>query len=276
MADLSIPETARTIRVLHVDDDASLLEISKLILKDQYSCFEIDHACCVDEGLTKLATGNYDIVISDYEMPQKDGLQFLSELRKQKNEIPFILFTGKGREEVAIKALNLGADGYHNKQGSPETVYGELSHDIRIVVEHYKAKQKLIKSETKYSYLFSNMLNGFAHCKMIFDKEGKPVDWVYLEVNDAFTKLTGLEREAVIGKKVTKAILGIEKSNPELFEIYGRVALTGKHEQFDILFAPMKIWLSVSAYSPEKGSFIALFENISDRKNAEEKLKKHI
>jgi len=72
------------------------------------SSFEIDPACCVDEALKKLATDDYDAVVSDYQMPQKNGLQFLTQLREQKNEIPFILFTGKGREEVAIKALNLG------------------------------------------------------------------------------------------------------------------------------------------------------------------------
>ncbi len=121
-----------------------------------------------------MSSGQYDVVVSDYEMPQKDGLQFLKELRENKNNIPFILFTGKGREEIAIQALNLGAQGYHNKQGSPETVYGELAHSIRLCVEHNEDKQNLIKSETKYSYLFSNMLNGFAHCKMIYDKENKP------------------------------------------------------------------------------------------------------
>ena len=116
------------------------------------------------------------------------------------------------------------------------------------------------------------MLNGFAHCKMIFDKENKPIDFVYIEVNDAFTKLTGLKKEAVIGKKVTEAIPGIEKTNPEVFEIYGRVALTGKEEQFELFFSPIKIWLSITAYSPEKGYFIALFDNITERKNAEKKL----
>ena len=273
MADLSVTGETKTIRVLHVDDDSLLRDISKTILQDIDDSFEIDQASCVDEGLRKLEAGNYDVVVSDFEMPQKDGLQFLLKLRKQNNEIPFILFTGKGREEVAIKALNQGANGYHNKQGSPETVYGELAHSIRQCVEHYKAKQNLIKSETKYSYLFSNMLNGFAHCKMIFDKGNKPIDWVYLEVNDAFIKLTGLTKESVIGKKVTDALPGIEKTNPELFEIYGRVALTGKEEQFDIFFDPIKIWLSVNVYSPEKGYFIAFFENISERKNAEEKLR---
>jgi DNA-binding response OmpR family regulator len=84
------------------------------MLLDLNSGFEIDWACCVDDGFKKLSIGNYDVVVSDYEMPQKNGLQFLKELREQNNKIPFILFTGKGREEIAVKALNLGADGYHN------------------------------------------------------------------------------------------------------------------------------------------------------------------
>lgn len=201
----------RSIRILHVDDDSSMLGLSKLMLLDFDNSFEIDQACCVEEGLRKLAAGHYDVVVSDYDMPQKNGLQFLTELREQKNEIPFILFTGKGREEVAIKALNLGADGYHDKQGSPETVFGELTHIIRRCVEHYKAKQDLIKSETKYSYLFSNMLNGFAYCKMIYDEKNKPIDFEYLEVNDAFTKLTGLKEKPLSGKKSLKQFLKLKK-----------------------------------------------------------------
>jgi PAS domain S-box-containing protein len=137
---------------LHVDDDPSILEISKQILIDMGN-FEIDNACCVDEAFKKLSTGQYDVVVSDQEMPQKNGLDFLKELREKNNQIPFILFTGKGREEVAIKALNLGADGYHNKQGSPETVYGELAHSIKLIVERRKTKEELEEHEIRFSKL---------------------------------------------------------------------------------------------------------------------------
>ena len=137
------------IHVLHVDDDPSTLEISKKILMDM-GTFEIDNACRVDEALKKLSTGQFDVVISDYEMPQKDGLQFLKELREKNNKIPFILFTGKGREEVAIKALNLGADSYLNKQGDPETVYGELVHELTQSVKRKQAEEALLESETKF------------------------------------------------------------------------------------------------------------------------------
>ena len=87
---------------------------------DRDARFEIDDASSVEEAFSKLACGSYDIIISDFEMPQKNGLQFLKELRETKNEIPFIIFTGKGREEVAIKAINLGAIGYFNKIGDPK------------------------------------------------------------------------------------------------------------------------------------------------------------
>jgi PAS domain S-box-containing protein len=147
VADLAPSNKKTAIHVLHVDDDPSLQELTKLMLLDLDSSFEIDNACCVDEALKKLAAGHYDIVISDYDMPQKNGLELLKELHDEKTKVPFILFTGKGREEIAIEALNLGAEGYHNKQGSPETVYGELSHSVKSIVAHSKAKLALIESQ---------------------------------------------------------------------------------------------------------------------------------
>ena len=104
----------------------------------------------------------YDVVVSDYEMPLKNGLEFLKELREQKNDIPFILFTGKGREDVAVKALNLGADSYINKNGSPETVYCELADAINKTVERKKSRKLLAKSESKYRTLVENSLQGIS------------------------------------------------------------------------------------------------------------------
>jgi DNA-binding NtrC family response regulator len=97
-------------RILHVDDDPCILEVTKNILELEGN-FEVDNVSSVDEALKKLEQQTYDVIISDYEMPQKNGLQFLQELREKHNNIPFVVFTGKGREEVAVKALNLGTDG---------------------------------------------------------------------------------------------------------------------------------------------------------------------
>lgn len=134
---------------MHVDDDISILEISKLVLLDIDNSFEIDHASNVYEAFKKLAVVQYDVVISDYDMPGMNGLQFLEELREKNNDIPFILFTGKGREEIVIKALNLGADAYTNKQGNTETVYGELAHSVQKTIERKRAKKLLAKNQDR-------------------------------------------------------------------------------------------------------------------------------
>ncbi|MGD0202650.1 MAG: PAS domain S-box protein [Candidatus Bathyarchaeia archaeon] len=151
----------KRLHILYVDDDASFLEVSKQILSLE-SSFEVDTAESVEEACTKMESASYDAIVSDYEMPIKNGLDFLMELREQKTEIPFILLTGKGREEIVIKALNLGADGYVNKQGNPETVYGELTHYIRQSVEKKQAKSALNYSEKQLEAVIMNAPIGIA------------------------------------------------------------------------------------------------------------------
>jgi PAS domain S-box-containing protein len=132
----------------------------------------------------------------------------------------------------------------------------------------YEDRNALLESERKLRTLFEAMLEGFAYCRMIYDAEGKPVDWVYLEVNGAFGRLTGLED--ITGKRVREVIPDIRTLTPELFDTYGRVASTGKPETFEIDFKPLKIWLKVSVFSPAKGEFIAVFEDITDFRRTEE------
>lgn len=137
------------------------------------------------------------------------------------------------------------------------------------ITELRRAEDELRRSEERYRSLFENMLEGYAYCKMLFDGE-RPEDFIYIDVNNAFEKLTGLRN--VIGKKVTEVIPRIREANPELFEIYGRVALTGESERFETYVGSMGIWFSVSVYSPKKEYFVAVFDNITNRKKAEEEI----
>ncbi|KKL72487.1 hypothetical protein LCGC14_2084440, partial [marine sediment metagenome] len=143
---------------------------------------------------------------------------------------------------------------------------------IRDITERKRVEENIRKSEEKFHSLFENMLNGIAYCKMMFDENKKPIDWIYLETNEAFEKITGIKRD-IIGKKVTEAIPGIEKDVPELFEYYGKVALTGEAADFEIYLDTMKIWLHVTAYCPEKGYFGVVFEDVTERKINEQKIK---
>jgi two-component system CheB/CheR fusion protein len=139
---------------------------------------------------------------------------------------------------------------------------------------YQRARQRAatFEDEAKYHLLFRNMPDGFAHCRMLFDDAGRPIDFVYLDVNDSFTKLTGLND--VAGKRVTEVIPGIRESNPELFQIYGRVASGGRPERIETYLQPLGIWFSVVVYSPRKDHFVAVFDNITKRKQDEETLRR--
>ena len=132
------------------------------------------------------------------------------------------------------------------------------------------SQDAMAESEGRYRSLFENMLEGFAYCKMLFDGRGRPIDFVYLDVNGAFEKLTGLAN--VVGKRFTEVVSGAQDSQPELFERYGRVALTGMPERFEIEIKALGMWFSISAYGAGKECFVATFDNITERKQAEESL----
>ncbi len=140
------------------------------------------------------------------------------------------------------------------------------------ITERKKAEKKLLESEARYRNLFTNMLEGFAYCRMLYDTTGQPSDFVYLNVNSAFDQIIGTK--IVTGRRVTEVFPGIKAAFPELFEIYGRVAMTGQLASFDLDFKPSGKWLHISAYSPAKDHFVAVFEDITARRQADENLKK--
>lgn len=134
------------------------------------------------------------------------------------------------------------------------------------MTDETKSKYSAVLSES----IFDNMLDGLAYCQMVFDAQGHPADFVYMRVNKNFEKLTGLKE--VEGKKVTELIPGISASNPDLFEVYGRVSLTGKPEKFETYIKPLAKWFFISVYSPQKKFFVSAFEDITDRKRIEKNL----
>jgi PAS domain S-box-containing protein len=212
-----------------------------------------------------------DIILSDFSLPHFDGMQALKIKQEMVPMIPFILVTGSLNEETAVEVMKAGADDYILKEHIARLGQAIiLALDKKEVIEAKNKADKLLKaSEERYRSLFENMFEGYAFCKMIFE-EDNPVDFIYLKVNNAFEKLTGLKN--VEGKKVTEVIPGIRESDDKLFKLYGRVALTGKQEKFEIYVEALKDWYNISVYCPIRGYFVAVFDVITQRKQAEKAL----
>src|SRR5208337_621723 len=115
--------------------------------------FSVEIITSAPAALALLGTKTYDAIVSDYQMPGMDGIGFLKRVRASGNTIPFILFTGRGREEVVIQALNEGANFYLQKGGDPHAQFAELNHKIQIAVEHHRAAEKIQSLNRLYSVL---------------------------------------------------------------------------------------------------------------------------
>jgi PAS domain S-box-containing protein len=141
----------------------------------------------------------------------------------------------------------------------------------RDITERKRAEEALKESEIRFRTLFETMTEGFSHDEIILDEAGKPVDLRYLSVNSAFERHTGLKAEDIVGRTTRELF---PEAEPVWFERYGKVALTGEPVHFEERFGPLNKWFEVSAYQTEPGRFAVVFFDITERKQAEEQIKK--
>jgi len=191
-------------------------------------------------------------------------------LAKDKSGVPFEMESRSLEEE---RVFLVEAEGLYTSNKPKKKAFAGTQGIARDVTERKQAEEALRHSELRYRSLFDKMLNGFAFHEVVLDKNNEPVDYVFLEVNDAFEKLTGLKKEKIIGKRVTEVLPGIENSEFDWIGTCGKVAITGKEIEFEQYSEPLSRWYSVSAYSPKRGYFAVLFEDITERKRAEEVLR---
>ncbi|UCE96038.1 MAG: PAS domain S-box protein [Candidatus Bathyarchaeota archaeon] len=260
----------RMLQVLHVDDEKSFLESAKQILKMKGN-FEVETSTSVDEALERIREKSFDVIISDYRMPEKDGLEFLRELRKNGYRIPFIIFTGKGREEVAIKALNLGADQYISKMGDVETVYGELSHAIKKAAKIRQEEKALHESEEKYRTLVEQSLQGVVAIQ----------DFSIVFANQAFSNISGYTIQELHNLNPYEVKAMVHPGDQPLVWSRFKDRLNGKqvssHYEFRVVRKDGTIrWLEMSATRiiyQGRPAVQGTFVDITERKEMEEALR---
>ncbi len=201
-----MPGEQKEITILHVDDEPDFLAVTKALLERGNKDFRVDSAASAEEGMELLKSGKYDIVISDYQMPVMDGLEFLQKLRARGSTIPFIIFTGRGREEVAIESLNRGANHYLQKGGDRESLYGTLAHVVREEVAKQRAEDKLVEKEREYQTLLDSLPLNIFH----IDRQN-----TFVHVNEVLAKHYGMKPEDFKGKTTKELFPEVTKAYTE-------------------------------------------------------------
>jgi PAS domain S-box-containing protein len=138
------------------------------------------------------------------------------------------------------------------------------------ITERKKAEEALQESNCNYRALFNNQTVALAYCQTIVDDHNQPIDYVVLDINSTYEKRVGIQREQIIGKRITEAFPGIAQ---DLINRHNRVAMTGEDSHFEIYEPSIDMWFDVTVYSPRRGYFVSLSYNITERKKAEEALK---
>jgi len=256
------------IRVLHVDDDPEFTEVTSAFLERQDGQFSVESVTTPDEGLARLARDGFDCVVSDYEMPGRTGIEFLQTVRKEYPDLPFLLFTGKGSEEIASEAISAGVTDYLQKKGSPDQ-YTVLANRIENAVDRYRTERELDATRMRYQQVVEQNLAG-----IYITQYGEIVF-----VNPKLAEIFGYERKELIGMSPLDVIAPEERDRVrenlrQRFEgevrdlQYQTVVLTKDGERIDVELHGARI-----EYGGEP-AVIGTLIDITDRKRHERQLER--
>jgi PAS domain S-box-containing protein len=191
------------VRILHVDDMLDFAEMTATFLERGNDRFTVETAESADEGLAYLAENRVDCVISDHDMDERDGIDFLEAVREDYPDLPFILFTGKGSEEIASDAISAGVTEYLQKEGGVEQ-YTVLANRIRIAVEKARAQRE----RQRHLDAIETVQEGIS----ILDEDG-----YFIYVNPAYADIHDYDPGEMIGKHWEEVYH--EEQIPELHDV---------------------------------------------------------
>jgi PAS domain S-box-containing protein len=181
------------IRVLVIDDDLELLDLLERFLVAEHPEFQVECVTSAQDAIQILDESSFDVIVSDYHLGPDvmNGLELLEWLRDAGNRVPFVMFTGKSREEVAIRALNLGADFYLRKdEDSFQTLISELGHHIQKYVGVSRLENALAQIESRFQSLYDSSMDGI----LVTNLSG-----VVSQCNQRFGEMLGYEMNQIKG-----------------------------------------------------------------------------
>jgi len=248
------------IRVLHVDDDPNLAAVVATFLEREDDRLTVRTLTDTDEGLDFLAEHDVDCIVSDYDMPGRNGVEFLDAVREEYPDLPFILYTGKGSEEVASDAISAGVTDYLQKGPGAEQ-YELLANRIVSAVAEYRTRQFERVAMHDPLRLLNRIFDGF----LALDTE-----WCFTYVNEKAEQIFDTPAEALLGENIWETFP--EATETPFYEEYHQAMETNEPRTIEEYFEPWDRWYREHLYPSENGLSV-LFRDITEQKERERRLK---
>ncbi|WP_324760921.1 response regulator [Haloarcula sp. GH36] len=239
-----------TFRVLHVDDKPDLLEMVSIFLEREDDRFEIVQATSASNGLDQLSEQAFDCVISDYDMPGCNGIKFLQKVRAEFPDLPFILFTGKGTEEIASDAISAGVTDYLQKQGSTDC-YTVLANSVSNAIEHYRSSQMVRQREEQLRAVIERVTDAIVEVDS---------NWRFILVNQQAEELYEMDEEYLLGRNFWEVF---NEALDTRFEAeYRQVMETREPTSFVEHFSQLDGRFDIKAYPTDNGGIAFYFTEV--------------
>ncbi len=264
------------ISILFVDNEEVLLDLARSFLEkdrdsDNNPGFEVFTAISPDDGWEILNSSHIDVIVSDYDMPGKNGLDFLKEIKQAELDIPFIIFTGRGREEIVIEAISLGVDFYVQKGGNPTAQFAELKGKIKKIVEFKKSEKERKETENLFQTFFEHI-----HDAILIIENGK-----IIRANTHIYEIYNMTPEEIIGANIIDVSSEFQPdghSSALRIDEYLKDAQTGgtfSFEWFHVRKDGIKFYLEATLTKLPSGTtdlFVLVLRDITERKRIEDEL----
>jgi PAS domain S-box-containing protein len=254
----------RSIHVLHVDDEPDFAEMAGTFLEREDSRFDIETTTSSDQALDRLAEDRFDCVVSDYDMPGRNGVEFLKAVREEYSDLPFILFTGKGSEEIASEAISAGATDYLQKESGTDQ-YKVLANRVTNVYERYQTAQDLVET----TELYETMLSNISETVLITDDEGS---FTYICPNVHFVfgySAADIEDFEVVDSLFEEQLFDQEELRTDGVISNIETEITNKSGE------RRTVLVTVKRVSIKKGTRLYTVRDITDRKERRRKLQRN-
>ena len=262
----------KELKILYIEDDFEDVVYFKemLNLSDIIAGKQLTICGRMEQAYKELEMRSFDIIFLDLNLPDSRGVETFHQIYQISSNIPIIIMSGLDDLEMAILLVKEGAQDYLHKGEFDDAI---LKRSIVYAIERKKLENTIKQSDADHRALFENIQNSFSLYEIITNEDDEPIDYIFREVNRSFELHTGLNRDSILGKKISDIFPDIRESSIDWVNLYGDVALNNKKIQFEYYSNRSDKWYSITAYSPKPNFFATIVEDITKQKEAKIKLK---